>query len=132
MKQMGIAFRIWALDHDDLFPFNVPLAKGGTFELCARAAEGLEKNPIPHLTVMSNELNSAKIFWCPADTSKSPAPDFRALTLANVTYQLFSGPSLNPDNKHQVLLRCPIHGYVAYCDGAFKRNGLEAKNSRGE
>src|ERR1039458_3374995 len=34
LKQIGLAFRIWAGDNGDQFPFNVSQTKGGTHELC--------------------------------------------------------------------------------------------------
>jgi hypothetical protein len=134
LKQIGVAFRMWALDHEDKFPFNVALANGGTLELCSRGEDGLEKNPAPHFMVMSNELSSTRILTCPVDATRTPAIDFLNLTLTNVSYQVASGSNCNPDNTNQVLIICPIHGHALDCGGVVRQASPQGKpkNSTGE
>src|SRR5262245_27038263 len=45
MKQIGLSFRTWALDHNAQFPFNVSTNAGGTRELCSMSSDGFEQNP---------------------------------------------------------------------------------------
>ena len=71
MKQIGLAFRVWATDHNDQFPFNVSTTNGGTLELCSRGPDGLDRNSMVHFLVMSNELNTPKILFCPAEYESS-------------------------------------------------------------
>lgn len=78
LKQVGLAFRIWAGDNDDKMPMNVGFAQGG-----ASSAVGVRGNGanilanMPTATgprgvfgifaVMSNELNTPKILYCPSE-----------------------------------------------------------------
>ena len=55
LKQIGLAFRTWEIDHDGQFPFNVSTNAGGTVELCARGTDGFATNAALHFQVMSNE-----------------------------------------------------------------------------
>jgi hypothetical protein len=118
MKQIGLAFRVWAGDHNDRFPFNVPSSEGGTMELRAEGQDGFDRNPAQVFQIMSNELATPRILICPADPSKQPALDFRSLQAGNVSYQVRSGTDVNDTNPEEVLARCPIHGHEVLCDGS--------------
>src|SRR5438034_3341599 len=72
VKQIGLAVRIFASDHDEKFPMEIPVNEGGTKEF---ARFGVV---VPHLLVMSNELSVPKLRTCPADTRRL-ASNFRAL-----------------------------------------------------
>ena len=48
LKQIGLAFRTWALDNDGQFPFNVSTNAGGTREFCAVGADGFDSNAVLH------------------------------------------------------------------------------------
>jgi len=117
MKQIGLAFKVWAIDHNDQFPFNVKTNAGGTLELCNRDQNGFELNPLAHLLVISNELSTPKILTCPADT-KQPAQDWQFLTAANISYRICSGEKVNDTDPQQVLAVCPIHKNVLRVDGS--------------
>jgi len=118
MKTIGLAFRTWALDNQNNFPFNVSTNAGGTMELSAPAADGFEANPVPTFQVMSNELGTPAILVCVADSSKTPAADFRNLQLSNVSYRLRTGKNVSDSNPQQVLAICPIHQHQLLCDGS--------------
>jgi hypothetical protein len=118
MKQIGLGCRIWANDNNERYPFNVSTKDGGTLEFCAAGPDAFDKNSVKHFQAMSNELNSPKILWCPADSSKHVGLDFPNLQDANVSYQLRSGPQVRPDRPREVLGRCPIHGHILYSDGS--------------
>jgi prepilin-type processing-associated H-X9-DG protein len=61
-KQIGLAFRVWALDNGDKFPMQVSATNGGTMEVVeARVV-------FPHFEVMSNELSTPKILFCPKES----------------------------------------------------------------
>jgi TM2 domain-containing membrane protein YozV len=128
LKQVGLAFRIWAMDHGDRFPFNVPAAQGGTREYCRRAADGFDTNAFRHFQLISNSLSMIQgesitpaVLICPADMSKTPASDWESLSSANVTYLLRSGPEISDSNPNEVLARCPTHGITLYCDGRLEK-----------
>jgi len=118
LAQIGLAFRQWALDNGDQFPFNVSAQKGGTLESCDRGADGFDRNAARHFQVMSNELNTPKILVCVADSSKTPAADFQNLQAANVSYLVRSGTNLADVFPNEILARCPVHGHILRCDGS--------------
>jgi len=118
MKQVGLAFRTWAIDNEDQFPFNVSTNKGGTLELCSVGNDGFDRNAAFHFMVMSNELSTPKILVCPADSKKQPALDFLSLQPANVSYQMHSGTNLSETAPEEILVVCPIHHHVLLCDGS--------------
>jgi prepilin-type processing-associated H-X9-DG protein len=70
LKQLGLTFRMWALDNGDKFPMQVSVTNGGTLELVECGAV------YPHFQVMSNELNTPKILICPEDKSRTAALSF--------------------------------------------------------
>ncbi|HWI59170.1 MAG TPA: hypothetical protein VNZ22_18225, partial [Bacillota bacterium] len=121
LKLIGLAFRTWALDHEDRFPFNVSTNAGGTLECCVPGDNGFDANTAAHFQVMSNEVGTASTLVCPADTSKRAANGFQHLQAANVTYFVRSGKGVDETNPQEILVRCPIHGHVGLCDGSIKK-----------
>jgi len=85
LKQVGLAFRIWASDNGDRFPMRVPEGEGGTQHRVGANQVGFVYT---HFAVLSNELSTPKVVICPSDgrTARSnflvatvqggPAPDF--------------------------------------------------------
>src|ERR1051325_11361613 len=61
LKQTGLSFKQWSLDMQDRFPWQVPVTNGGTMELVNSGAAWV------HFMVMSNELNTPKVLFCPQD-----------------------------------------------------------------
>lgn len=59
LKQVGLAYRIWAGDNNDKYPMEVSVTQGGTMELL--------NTPDAWKTfqLMSNELSTPKILACP-------------------------------------------------------------------
>lgn len=127
MKQIGLAARIWAGDHNDKFPFNVSTNNGGTLELCERDADGYDRNAARHFQVMSNELNAPKILVCPGDKSKQAADSFKNLDSWNVSYQLRTGDNVSDTNPEEVLIYCPIHHHTGKTDGSVQQGKKTGK-----
>ena len=121
LKQIGLAFVLWASDHDDQFPFNVKTNAGGTLEFCARDERGFEEDATPHFLVMTNELVSPKILVCPADPTRQPATNWASFTASNVTYRVRTGLSVTGSRPGEVLTICPIHQSVGKADGSVER-----------
>lgn len=69
LRQVGMGFQLWGNDHGDRAPYEVELADGGT------RRHVLAVNTWLHFAWLSNELASARILLCPADTG-APASDF--------------------------------------------------------
>lgn len=74
LKQIGLSFRTFALDNNDLYPAQVPIAQGGSQELALSGTADV------HFRVMSNELSTPKILMCPAD------PDKRRIAATTFTF----------------------------------------------
>jgi competence protein ComGC len=70
LKQIGLGFRNWAIDNDGHFPMRESITNGGTMEL---VSSGLV---FPHFRVMSNELSTPRILFCPNDTHRKYATNF--------------------------------------------------------
>jgi prepilin-type processing-associated H-X9-DG protein len=99
LKQIGLAFRIFASDHYDAFPMSISTNKGGSMEYASEAFR--------HFQVLSNELSTPKILACPVDTRK-PSPGFSALSDANISYFLGleakeSAPQVLPAGDHNLM-----------------------------
>jgi len=118
MKQIGIGLRVWALDNNDQFPFNVSTNAGGTLELSSAGPDGFDPNGPLHLMTLSNELGSTAIMVCPADTSKHPAVDFQHLRTANVSYYILSGTNITDTMPQYIVAICPIHHNALLVDGS--------------
>jgi competence protein ComGC len=108
LKQIGLAFKTWALDNGDKLPMAVSTKKGGTMEW----VEG--GNAFRHFQVMSNEISAPKILVCPNDV-RQPAMRFERLQNENISYfvgldatdtqpQMFLSGDRNIDNGTS-----PIH-----------------------
>src|SRR3954452_11435806 len=88
LKQVGLAYKQWALDHHDRYPMEVSVTNGGTMEFVNSGAVWV------HFNVMSNELSTPKILSCPADNGRH---DSVANTFGTVT-QRGQSPFTNDDN----------------------------------
>jgi prepilin-type N-terminal cleavage/methylation domain-containing protein len=69
LKQVGIAFRLWEGDNQDRYPMAVNTVKNGAMEavFSALSTSPAKYNLCTVFTVMSNEVNTPKILFCPAD-----------------------------------------------------------------
>ena len=96
LKQVGLAFRMWSGDNKDKFPMEIPIASGGTMELAANG------DVVATFQIMSNELSTPKILFCPADTNHVLAKNFGAnFTTKNISY--FIGLDANT-NRSQAFI----------------------------
>ena len=70
LKQLGLAYKIWAGDNNDKLPMEVSVTNGGTMELM--------NTPDAWKTfqVMSNELSTPKTIYCPADSTRNFATNW--------------------------------------------------------
>jgi hypothetical protein len=117
MKVVGLAFRIFSVDHSDKLPFHLPAAEGGSKEFVSIGTDGFDQNSLRHFTAISNQLVTPSHLHCPGDNAKQPALTFNALQNSNVTYLLRSGPDVTEMNPRAVLLKCPIHNHQLLMDG---------------
>ena len=80
LKGVGLSYRQWALDNKDQYPMRVAETNGGVKEWIEA---GYFESPF---MVMSNELNTPKILWCPATKQRQAPPTFATLGRSNVNY----------------------------------------------
>src|SRR5438477_10712252 len=72
LKQVGLAFKTWAIDNQDSFPMKVAGAQGGGSESVGvrnLAAPPAGKGVSQIFGCMSNELSTPKILSCPSEGS---------------------------------------------------------------
>ena len=78
LKQVGLSFRLWEGDNSDKYPMAVNYSAGGASEAVAKTGQTAPIAPcnvstalIPSVAtvfqVMSNQLSTAKILYCPSD-----------------------------------------------------------------
>ena len=80
LKNVGLAFRIFATDNGDRFPMGVSTNEGGSSEFTSIA-----NGAYGHFLALSNELNTPKIVVCPSDSGKTEATNFLQVATAAVT-----------------------------------------------
>jgi type II secretory pathway pseudopilin PulG len=106
LKQIGLAYRVWEGDNNDIFPMFIPQTNGGTMEF----TNGL--NAWRHFLIMSNELSTPKVLWCPAETdlTRTRADTFgwgtsagSTLFLSNSNLSFFVGIVSNETNPQLIL-----------------------------
>ena len=104
LKQMGLAARIYASDHNDAYP--------------------------PDILSMKNELVTPKILVCPNDPNHAVTA---ALTWDNFDpsqssydYVTRGLTESTPGFEQKVLFRCRIHGHVCMGDGSVVRKNSGA------
>jgi len=96
MLQITLSGGMWAEDHGGHFP--------------------------PSFMTMSNELSTPYVLHCPADQSERPVANWRDYTNGPCSYELVA-PGLAVTNIHTPVIRCKIHGTVAYSDGFHPNRG---------
>lgn len=71
LKNIGLAFRIFATDHGGKYPTGLSVTNGGTREWQPDDAQLWR-----HWAALSNELSLPKLLLCPADKARQPAKPF--------------------------------------------------------
>lgn len=96
LKQIGLAFKIWAGDNSDKYPMEISVTKGGAMELAAAG------NATAIFQVMSNELSTPRVLLCPKDVEHSRVDKFDAqFSAKNISY--FVGLDAGQDDPQALL-----------------------------
>jgi competence protein ComGC len=95
LKQVGLTARLYANDHNDEFPWKVPIASTGSLEFAE------SPQVFHHFAVMSNELITPKILGCKSDPARRPVAEFKDFSNTNLSY--FVGLDAREDNPQFVL-----------------------------
>jgi prepilin-type N-terminal cleavage/methylation domain-containing protein len=111
LKQVGLAFRSWAFDHGDQFPMGVSTNAGGTMELVSGP------NAFAHFQVVSNELSTPRVLFCPADSKRTSATNFA--DFSNLSLSYFVGVDAVATNEQRFL-----SGDRNITNGATLENGI--------
>jgi prepilin-type N-terminal cleavage/methylation domain-containing protein len=83
LKQIGIAMRLWALDHEGKYSWRVDQSEGGGLP------NGTDNAKVHfQFSLAGKELGTPKIVVCPSDTGRSAADTFATITVSNVSYVL--------------------------------------------
>jgi prepilin-type N-terminal cleavage/methylation domain-containing protein len=98
LKQVGLSFRTWALDNQDRFPMTVPPEQGGASEHIGTQSYGAvgtyptSKGVYGVFQVMSNELSTPAIVFCPSEfeSTRTKSSSFAASTIANANSTPFT------------------------------------------
>jgi prepilin-type processing-associated H-X9-DG protein len=105
LKQVGFAYRTWALDHNEKYPGQVLVTNGGAME---RLIAG---DAYFAFMVMSNELSTPNILFCPADEYPrrkkaavfSPASGAGLVFQGNTNTSYFAAVDAGPTNENAFL-----------------------------
>ena len=80
LKQCGLATRVWEGDNNDRYPMAVYSQNGGAYEYVAHAGPPVQTATVTTapgvckvFQVMSNELSTPKVLFCPADSVRIQA-----------------------------------------------------------
>ncbi len=76
LKQVGLAFRMFANDNDGRFPWRVDVNDGGT-------KGATDQRTFRHFLAISNELSTPKVLVCPSDGNKTLTSDWQVFTNNN-------------------------------------------------
>lgn len=94
LKQVMLAARLWAVDHQQVFP--------------------------PGFLSMKDELGSPKVLFCPSNPATTPVRDWSQVNPSQISYP-FLIPNSPVDGPLRQAFTCPIHGHVAMSDGSVRR-----------
>ena len=92
LKNVGLAFRIFATDNGDRFPMQVPHIDGGSSDWAGTVGASAQPQLIwRHFSALSNELSTPKIVVCPSDGTTPEANNWLTNpSPANAAIQNFS------------------------------------------
>jgi prepilin-type N-terminal cleavage/methylation domain-containing protein len=78
LKQVGLAYRVWEGDNNNLYPMAVSSVSGGAKEWIYSGSTApnpaTRMNPAMVFMTMSNELSTPKVCYCPSDTYHTTIP----------------------------------------------------------
>ena len=98
LKQVGLAFRTWALDNQDRYPMQVSVGQGGAQEHIGfqiRGASGVfptSKGVFGIFQCMSNELSTPAVVYCPSEweSIRTKSSSFAPVIQANANMTPFT------------------------------------------
>jgi prepilin-type processing-associated H-X9-DG protein len=95
LRQLGLAFRVWANEHQDKFPMAVSITNSGSLEYIGT------HEVYRHFQVMSNEVIHPKILLCSTDRERRRATNFVNFGNENLSY--FVGVDADESRPNMIL-----------------------------
>ena len=77
---ISLGFRLFASDHDDKFPWQIPTLQSGSMEFAT------SPQVFRHFVAASNELSTPKVLACPADKQRERVSQFHKVTEKSISY----------------------------------------------
>lgn len=96
LRQMGIAFHLFANEHQNRFPMQTSTNEGGSFEYLPNPSPLLPTRSHLHLASLARELQTPKLLICPGDKNRLAATNFTRLKETNVSYFVFNATPMMP------------------------------------
>src|SRR5688572_24288822 len=94
MKQIGLAMKMWADDHNDKFPWNLTVDNGGSSD---------SPDWTDHFRMASNQLSTVAILHCPADKKKKVGPNWDRVS-GDLHVSYFIGTNVREEKPETILL----------------------------
>ena len=96
LGRLGIAGRMWAADHNSVYPSNIVSMAEQIADMGPDFPEGLH---------------------CPSDTTRRASTDWKSFVSTSVSYEYLAANGSETDPQ-RVMFRCPIHGHITMSDGS--------------
>lgn len=117
LQQIGLAYKIWEGDNYDILPMGISVTNGGSMEMVVTG------NVVQTFLVMSNELTTPKLLYCPKDRIRSQAMSFSlGVSSRNVSY--FVGADVTNCSTPQMIISGDSH--LAYTNSPPMSPGLHS------
>jgi prepilin-type N-terminal cleavage/methylation domain-containing protein/prepilin-type processing-associated H-X9-DG protein len=97
LKQVGLAFRIFANDNGERLPWEVATNQGGSREFV-----DVPFSAFHHFLVMSNELSTPRVLVCPQEQQRTSATNFSTFQ-GNQALSYFAGFDASDVNPVSIL-----------------------------
>jgi prepilin-type processing-associated H-X9-DG protein len=95
IQQVALGFILYANDHQERYPWQVPVADGGSLEFQT------SPDTFRHFKVASNEMGSPKILACPSDRVKKTQTEWVKVRNTNISY--FVGLSASREKPNTII-----------------------------
>ena len=96
LKEISLGYRVWAGDNNGKYPMEESVSNGGTME------SAVSGDVVKTFQIMSNELSTPKILYCPCDSQRTNAARFDLdFSAKNISY--FIGLDASSNRPQAVL-----------------------------
>ena len=88
LRESGVAFHLFANDHNGKFPMEVSTNDGGSLEFARAGYQSLPRFNFSyrHFLALAEEIKNPNVLLCPADLARFPASSFSSFNNSNLSY----------------------------------------------